>query len=320
MKLNQVLGLCLPTVNYQCITKFLLPSVRQLLPLKDICTFLINFQPPYGINIDEVVRELQSLGFAVEYSYNTYDTSVNIPINKIRNDAARLMPEALIYGIIDDDMTFCGPSPTISKSSGEQYLDIVRYMLEFKNCGTVVCGGQLYKKVPTHHIGLVEIDNTYLNSKGLFFKNLKIDNPLEDVWITPSDSEWVLGADEEKIAAACRLARGYYTAKMRGTRVRHYENIKVRGTDGSSSTHWDEFELVENNTTKYIREHYNPDFKGNRSTINDGNYYNVVKYQDYLDAGGVSINSDNINYYTKDFTNISVEDNLKWIKEYIGNE
>lgn len=316
--LHNILGLCLPTVNYECISRFLLSSVENLLPLKDVCTWLINFQPPYKEDIFEVVNQLQSLGFEVRYSYNIYDTSVNVPINKIRNDTARLMPEARIYGIIDDDMVFCSSSPTISKSSGEQYLDIVRYMLEFDKCGIVVCGGQLYRKVPTHHIGLVDIDNTYLNSKGLFFRNIRTDK--DDIWITPTDSEWVLGADEEKIAAACRLYRGYYTAKMRGTRVRHYENIKARGTDGSSSTHWDEFELVEANTTKYIRDHYNPNFKGNRSTINGGNYYDVVTYQDYIKAGGIAVISENIEKYTKDFSNISVSDNITWIKEYIQDE
>lgn len=309
--LNQTLGLCLSTNNSKCIKQFMLPSLSNMVELVDVTTWLINFQPPYTKDeIDEVVSTIKSYGFSIKYTYNEYDTSNNVPMCKIRNDTAKLMPEALIYGIVDDDMSFSGPSPKCSKTSGQQYLDAVRYMIDHKKCGVVIFGGQLFKKIPTHHIGISNLDNTYINSKGLFFKNLQDS----DIWIAPTDSEWVVGADEEKIAAACRLAKGLYPAKMRACRTRHYENIKKRGTDGSSTYSWDKFDIVEDNATKYIRTHYNPDFKGNLSTIGGLNYYNVITPEQWVEAGG------SVGWFTdptllEDYSEVSVIDQVSAIKE-----
>lgn len=274
--MNTVLGLCLSTNDFRSLKAILLPSLEHALPLVNISTWLVNFQPPYTKDeIDEVVTAIKSHGFKVRYSYNEYDTSRAyqgyVPMCKIRNDTAKMMPEALIYGIIDDDMSFKHASAKCNKSGGSQYLDAVRYMIDHKKCGVVTLRNRR-STVPIHQIELRPTKDTYTLGKGLLLRN-----SLEGR-IVPDSAESVMGYGVETLAVGARFLQGLYPAELHGARIGHNEYRQKLTVSGSKIYHWDSPEILESNMINYIQTNYNEDY------LKTGE---LIPYEDYLDAGGV---------------------------------
>lgn len=313
--MNNILGFALPTNSPRVMKEILLPSLENALALRDVCTWLINFQPPYTAKeISEVVSTFESYGFRVRHTYTEYDMgkaySGYVPVIKMRNDAARLMPEAQIYALIDDDMAFKSGTEKCYKNGGEQYLDAVRYMLEFDKCGIVLFRNRRVS-VPIHLTRPVSITEPYYTGRGMFLRRL------DDCLVAPIDSEWVLGGDEENLVAGARLIQGYYPAEVHGTRVFHHEHRQKLKVEGNKVYHWINPEVLEDNSTAYIRQNYNPLFKGSKGIIGGHDDPHIVLYEDYLDAGGIGITPRILDRYSMDFTNISVSDNLSRIRELI---
>lgn len=315
--MNNILGFALPTNSPRVMKEILIPSLPNALALRDVCTWLINFQPPYTQKeIREVVTTFENYGFKVRYTYTEYDMkeaySGYVPVIKMRNDAARLMLDAHIYALIDDDMAFKSGTELVDKSGGEQYLDAVRYMLEFEKCGIILFRNRR-RVVPVHTIKPVPITEPYYTGRGMFLK--RVDHCL----VAPLDSEWVLGGDEENLVAGARLNLGYYPAEVHSTRVYHHEHRRKLKVEGNKIYHWIAPEVLENNSTKYIRDNYNPEFKGSKGIIGGTDDPNIVLYEDYLEAGGLGITPRILEKYSMDFSSISVQDNLSRIKELTNN-
>lgn len=313
--MNNILGFALPTNNPEIIKKILLPSLANSSELREICTWGLLFNPPYTLGeINDVVNQFRSFGFKVEYDYkelNRTDFSKGlVPISYLRNEAARLIPNCKIYSLIDDDMSFEEANESVFKSGGEQYIDAVRYMLEFYDkCGLILFRNRR-KVIPAHTVRPVDITEPYYTGRGMFLR--RVPNCL----ITPTDSEWVLGGDEENIAAGARLIKGLYPAEVHSTRVNHHEHRRSIKPAGQDIYGWYKWDVIKNNATKYIKENYNYEFKGSQAIRGSGyrDDPNIVRYEDYIKSGGLS--KDKYNEYTRSYSDISVDDNLLFIKTW----
>ena len=102
----------LPTCEPDEMFKWLLPSLNNIKDAKDFIQFAIGFQPPYtSEEINTVLDTLNTLGFEYQYFYKDYKaTRPFIPLLRMRNDCAMLYPDSLVYGLLDDDMSFTDDS------------------------------------------------------------------------------------------------------------------------------------------------------------------------------------------------------------------
>lgn len=314
--LHTILGFSLPTNEPETAFEYILTSLENLKAVAPISTFLINFQKPWTEEqINKAVSLIESYGFEVRWSFNEYEIKGKglVPFNRIRDDACKLMPEAFAYALTDDDMTYKGSSPKMKKNAGEQFLDSIHYLLHYEKCGMVLFGGSLYKKTPNYQLQPVDIINTYITGRGLIFRNLG-----DDCRTIPKECLDFVGSDEEKISAAYRLAKGYYPAKLRMARVHHYENHRAKEsknpkkndnklTSGAEQYGWNDAKILDENNLGYIKEHYNPEFKGKDN-------YNVCSFENYTNAGGINVYDEEVvKKYNYNYENKTSEEVLNEI-------
>ena len=148
---HTILGLAVPTNEPDVAFNYLLNTLDPLKSVAPITTFLFNFQKPWDEeSIQKAVDICESKGFAVRYAFNSYEIKAKgeVPFNKIRNDACKLMPEAKFLVLMDDDFSFQWRSNSVVKSAGEQYLDIIDYMVKYPKCGFVLLKGKLLLEDP----------------------------------------------------------------------------------------------------------------------------------------------------------------------------
>lgn len=290
---HKILGLVIPTNEPNTAYSHILKSIDAFKEVAPISTFLINFQDPWTRDqMIEVVNLIKNYGFDVEYSFNTYEVKGKglVPINKIRNDTAMMLPDAKFYALIDDDFTFRYGTEKMNKTAGQQYVDVIHYMMNHPNCGLVMMGGTLIKTPPRYVIAPTILPNSYLTNRGYILKAM---NP-EDGQFLPKDAIDLLGSDEDRVLAAYRLYNGLYPAKMSSSRTTHYDNSVV---PGYKMYEWNTQEILNANNHKFIRDNYFSEF--------DGSEYNtrVVTYDQFEKAGGIDVYDSNIveenstNYY-----------------------
>lgn len=322
-KLQETVGLVFPTNEPDTAFEFLFKSLENLKVIAPISTFLINFQSPWTPEqMEEAINIIKSYGFGVKQVFSTYEIKGKglIPINRIREESARLMPNAELYALIDDDMTFLSPSAKMSKTGGEQYLDAIHYMINHPKCGIALFGGSLYRKTPSYYLKPVDIVNTYLTTKGIIYKNISKD--ASKGLLIPIEAIDLVGSDEERVAAGYRLVNGYYPVKTRNTRVNHYENHRVKNstkrgnlvTSGTDAYGWNTQEILEKNNTKFIRENFNPKYRGNGA-------FDVCSLENYLNNGGIDVYDEKVaksHEVSYEFTNS--EDILNEIIRSINND
>lgn len=307
---HNLLGIVLPTNNPGIMWKYLIPSLKNAKAMAPFVTFLINFQNYEEDEIEAVVEEFENQGFKVEYDLNNYSVKGPglVPVNKIREDTARINSECKYYMIFDDDMSFMGPSSSINRNAGEQILEALYYLLTYEDCGVLVFGGTLIKKIAKDTIAPIDYCREYVTGKGLIFKNL--GNPGKGLFV-PVTAYELLGSDEEKVAAAYRISNGLWTAEMPFVRINHYENQKSSRnkngkTPGKELYRWNTDEIKDSNNFGFIREFYCPEYKS-------GNGY-VVSRDLYHSAGGKDVWS-NPAERTIDFSSYSQEDLVEMVKE-----
>lgn len=265
MKHNELLALVLPTNEPEVYFKYFGSdySLSNLVPIRDYCTICLNFQPPWTkALIDQAINKLSDYGFTYSYTESVYDipNKGEVPINKIRNDTAKLSPKSLVYALVDDDFYFRDMSNSMPKSSGEQFLNVLHYMITNPQCGIVTLTGTLFKKIPRGSIGPVSIDGRYINAKGFFSKNLKYVEGISGT-LLPDECLDLVGSDEERVIAGALLSTGYYPARMGFTRISHYENHSSgKVVSGELMYGWNDESILDNNNLKFIRDNYNPDY------------------------------------------------------------
>lgn len=310
---HEILGFVVPTNEPDVAFSYLLKSLDGLQDAAPISTFLFNFQKPWTEKqIAQAVDICKSYGFEVRYAFNTYEIKGKglVPFNQIRGDACKLMSEAKYFMLMDDDFSFRGKSGAISKSAGDQIVDIIHYMMNHPKCGVTLLKGNYYlKDVAKYEVAPApSIDNRYITDKGIILKNFDSTNGL----VVPNEALTLLGSDEEKVACAWRLYHGYYPAVINHARILHYENcnsttIENAPVTGENMYNWNTTEILDANTNKFIREHYYAKFKNGawRTT-------KLLDHQDYLDAGGNDVTDPDFRKNnTINYQNISTSANIR---------
>lgn len=309
MNNHSILTLLLPTNEPETLRRFWLPSLDNLKEIAPIATIAINFQKPYTeSDIEDIIDKIEQYGFNVVSTFNEYtiDGPGLVPFNKIRNDTAMLNSESLFYALTDDDFSYQGPSASVNKTAGHQYLDIIHYMLKHKNCGFTLIGGSMIKAVPINHIGMTNPYTTfYAVKKGYILRNMNDHG----FCIYPDDAIDMKGAGEEKIIAASRLALGYYPATLKCGRTHHYENWKKDGVkNGAEEYNWELKEVLDNNVHRYLNDHYNV-------TVDRLTNMYICDPDIYYKNGGIEYNNETRNSVIEDYTNSTVDTLIKEIIE-----
>lgn len=328
---HTILGCALPTNEPKTAFDYILSSLEYFKEVAPITTFLFNFQAPWtDEDIKKAVDMCESYGFEVRYTYNSYTVEGRglVPFNQIRHDACALMPEGKFFALTDDDFKYRWGTAKNNRSAGQQYVDTIHYLTTHEKCGLVLMGGSLFKKIPRHHIGPVDLQNTFITGHGYVMRSLGPDVALT----LPVDALWCLGSDEEKVCAGARLSRGYYPAKFGNSRTLHYENHRGKDktqklletmdeteletvndgkiTGGAQVYGWNRVDILDSNNNKFIRDNYNPKFKGQ-------GYYNVVDTELYFKNGGIDVYDKRVvEEYTTDYTDRDSEEQIKEIIEY----
>lgn len=311
MNSHNILCICLPTCEPDVFNKYWLPSIDKLLDAKDILTIAINFQPPWcDKEITRVVNYIRTMGFKCVYAFNEYNIPSKgyIPFNMIRNDASILSPDSLFYVLTDDDFSYQGPSASAPKTAGEQYIDIVHYMLTYGNCGMTLIGGSMIRKIPKNHIAPVSMNTHITNLKGIVVRSMKNFG----FNLFPEDSLNLYGAGEERVLAASRLANGLYIAKMGFGRTHHYEiQRKPDVKNGIEMYNWDTKEIIDSNVNKYIREKYGAK---TGETLHDGL---IIDPKLYFSNGGISEDELSKYYLSIDYSKVDSSYLIDEIRELV---
>lgn len=306
---NRTLGIVLPTNNPNAMYQYLLPSLENLLPAKKFVTFLINFQPPWRQeDIEGCCEEIRSYGFELLVGFGKYEVKGKglVPINKIREDTAQIDPYCKYYMIFDDDMSFLGPSEKMPRCAGDQIVESLIYMTTNWDCGVLVFGGSLIKKIDRDSIAPISRDREYVTGRGIIFKNMRGGRPFGSV-LVPEGAYELLGSDEEKVIAGWRLFNGLYAAEMPFVRINHYENqVSKRNKNGKIPGkvlyEWNTDEIKNSNNFKFIRENYNPDYASGKGNI----VKSIIPYIDIDDQR-----------YKMNFSGISSNDLQKYLEVYL---
>jgi hypothetical protein len=309
---NGILGICIPSIHPEYMLDNFLHSLPNMVELNRISTISINCQGQWTKDqMSKAIDMCHENGFPVAISYNNYEfTNHEVPITRIREDSATLVKDSLIFLSLDDDHKILGPSPKINKSGGQQYLEIVKYMIDHDKCGVVSTTGVIGRHPPKDFIGpnsRVGLNMYIMTGLGLFLKNMrKYTNYIGDSSNTelglmmPPDSLWIKGALEDALSAAYRYSNGFYPAKRNYVRVKYDGATPING-ENKDTTGWARDELLNNNVVKYIREHWSPSYE---VKINGPRY---VDYNYYVDHGGLYVYDEKLcDKLTDDYSNSTI--------------
>lgn len=316
MNSHNLLGIVLPTNNPEAMRKYFLPSLVNAKEIAPYVTFLLNFQKPYTQEeSEEVIKAITDLGFKCKVMYSSHTISAPglVPINLIREETSSLAPDCKYFMIFDDDMSFMGPSTSMHRNAGVQILECLIYLLSYRKCGVLVCGGTLVKKIKKDTISPIDYCREYVTGKGLILKNVRGEGQGNFV---PWSAIGLYGSDEEKVAAAYRISQGYFVAEIPFMRINHYENQrssrnKKGKIPGKDLYQWNTDEIKDNNNFKFIRENYCSEYTPGKG--------NIVSKELYENAGGVNAWK-SPERYTMDFNNVSTEEIITTLDKLIHKE
>lgn len=309
-EMTDILGLVFPTNEPDTAFEYLFTTLENFKEVAPISTFLINYQKPWT---DEKMQEandlISSYGFKIIHEFNQYEIPKPgwVPYNKIRNRAAELNTNSILYALVEDDMTFVGYTDAVQETAGQQFLQVAHYMLSHPNCGLTMMGSSMYRRIDKYCIAPTDLVSTYVCGKGYVAKNLGGDSCL-----LPKGCLDLYGSDDEKLIAGERLFRGWYPAKMGYSKVRHYENFRGKNAPkpGYEVYKWNTREILYSNNVKYIIENYNPDYD---YYYDQGNH--LVSKETYIANGGIDLdNPEVVGKYLIDYTGKTSKDLLGMIK------
>lgn len=249
----------LPTCEPDEMFKWLLPSLHFIEKSKDIINFAICFQPPYTKEqIKEVLNKLDKYNFEYKYFYKDYQIiRPYTPLIKMRNDCALLFPNSLVYGLLDDDMSF------INEDVNEQLKLTLETFTKEENIGIVA-----FKLIYSVH----RSNNCFATDRGIFYRggisygfeglmpqNLYDFKNIKDI-IPDYNNENILnlfGGYQDKFCAMTRLLNGNEAAIIWTKSINHVENRKVRGAEGHG---WGQAQVLEGSIAQFIIKYICKDF------------------------------------------------------------
>ena len=249
----------LPTCEPDEMFKWLLPSLKNIQLAKDYINFAICFQPPYTEEeINKVLEELNNLGFNYKYFCKDYKiVKPYTPLIRMRNDCAMLYPDSLVYGLLDDDMSF------ESDICSGDLIYILRQFLSRPKLGVMAL-----KAIDRWFC----IDNCFATDAGIFyrggisygFKGLMPENlytfPYVKDLIPDYQNENLLelfGGYQDKFCANVRLFSRSEAGILNNVFVNHVQNRKERGDLGHG---WIKAQDLDGSIAQFIIKYYNKEF------------------------------------------------------------
>lgn len=248
--LNKITFL-LPTCEPEEMFKWLLPTINILQPSKDFINFAICFQPPYSQKqINTVISELNKYNFNYKYIYKDYKIKVPFtPLLQMRNDCAMLYPDSLVYGLLDDDMSF------VDIEVNDNLNLVLNSFINNSNLGVIAFKSEAFMERP---------DNNFATDNGLFyrggisygFEGLMPQNlyqfPNVNKLILNYENENLLelfGGYQDKFCALIHILNGEDAALKLVTSIHHTGNRKIRGAVGHK---WLSAQELEGSISQFI--------------------------------------------------------------------
>ncbi len=259
----------LPTNDPDTFYRRIYPTFDVLLPIKDMITFAINFQPPWMEETAyRVVSELREKGFTVDSKFSKYkvERRGEIPFNRIRYDCATLRPYSEVYALCDDDFEFREGAELMIR-------EIIAMFRRDSALGVIQCYES--RDLEKYYIKVNEPrKHAFFTSNGFFFRNLYAKEK-GDILVYPSDALSLVGACEEFVIGLSLTERGYTLLKRTRSRIGHY---RERFALDENQRYWgiDEICFGRRGIFSYIKEKYGIDRRevvkseSDRQTENEG--------------------------------------------------
>lgn len=244
------LAVIVPTNHPYAFFECMNDSIKHLAPLRRFVrvAFCFCFQSPWTEQKIGIARKsVEDAGFDFLF--------VLLPAQEapasmfmLRNEAARLAPDADYYLFADDNMMFVPKGTTkYPGGSAARYLDCIEYMDEIPECGAVMCEGSLGGDVQKRQIrpttsGLIS------TTRGLFFRNLHNG----DLYLPKEVA--LRGGFEELMLAYRYFSMGMFTAKQFNNPTRHLNKTRVH--DNVYRGHITDYEIIRENAELAIRSTY----------------------------------------------------------------
>jgi len=249
----------LPTCEPDEMFKHLLPSLEKIQLAKDYINFAICFQPPYTEEeINKVINELNRLQFNYKYFYKDYKVvKPYTPLIRMRTDCSLLYPDSLVYGLLDDDMSF------ESDICAGDLITILNQFVVRDNLGVIAVKSIdkcyfMYNCFATD-CGIFYRGGISYGFKGLMPENLYQFKGIETL-IPDYKGENLLnlfGGYQDKFCANVRILRGDQVLILNNCFVYHVQNRKERGAIGHG---WLKAQDLEGSIAQFIIKYYNKTF------------------------------------------------------------
>jgi len=293
MENTNLLCFCLPTCNPNDMFTHLLPSLKNIGRLKDYCSFGIIFQPPYTEEqIKEVINEFNKLNLTFNYEYKEYEFEKGkTPLNKMRQDSSLKYPNALFYGILDDDMEF-------QEGIDLEYLDILYLMLKYRKFSVASINPSQSSPDFTYEpfeIKIADLNKvTFYTKAGLIVRGGSYYN-FEG--LLPEDMINLVGGRQDISTCLYRIIKGESAIECSNGKCLHYEYRETPGYDEYDWLDYDSDEIITNTNwlekNNYIR--HLPILSSDKKL----NFLDV-NYQELLQKGCTSFELLPINLLTYD--------------------
>ena len=300
MKYN-LISAVIPTCNPEAFNACLKDGIKYLVPIKDYITLCFVFQPQWTEQTaQQAVQEIQDLGISVKYKFTQYDRSNGIQLNRMREEAAALNPNSMLYSLIDDDFKI------LNEEFSYCMMRCVHYMLTHPRCGMVLWKG-IPKADPTI-IDFFGMAQRYILSHGLTYLNLRLINPRSTTVLEPQESIDLTGGDNERVGVAERIYLGRYPAVLKGMMpMMHLMQPRLPHKRLSMwyAGDWRDPKYLDNGNSKLIRDKYLPSYK--RSVIP----LEVCDVRHYIEHQGIPLDNLKEGAVRQDYTGIGLEQLIK---------
>lgn len=249
----------LPTCEPDSMFKWLLPTIKNFAPIKELIEFNVCFQPPYTDDqIDIIIEEFNKHSLQLNWFKQDYKVvRPQTPLIRMRNDCALLSPDAEFYCLLDDDMSI------LTKDACKYFLRALDEFDKDSNLAVI----SLYNQPVNNHrqnfystnSGIIYRGGSYYGFKGLVPEKLT-DFSKEVKTLYPYRGENLInlfGGFQDKFCAMIRLATGMTGLSIINVPINHVENRTQRG---SIAHGWDNAKFDRGSIAQFIEQYFNPRF------------------------------------------------------------
>lgn len=235
-------------------------SLEHIECMLDFCDVEIAFvfQKPWNRNNIELATDnLINKGFTVQIGFDK--ASYCPSMTSFRNQSFMISSDADFYIVADCNFEFSYGTKQYPYSSGERYIECLRYLNYFQKCGFVMCEGSLGGSVQKTEISSTKT-GLFATTRGIVVRNIGWEKLFKD-------TTHLIGGLEESVLCYHLIEEGFYPAKQFNNPTRH--KAKKKADENLSGIH--DTNIWANNCGKYICERYNdPDWNHHKKKLPKG--------------------------------------------------